>query len=633
MHLPLSKPKTLSKKETSLWLNQLDSLKINTWKSNYRLPQGIVICDGESWELKYKQADKRCRHISGDNAYPTCWGRFIDVMDIVVPMIDNDRIEHIEINCHNPQQIPLIENSLEERKCVNLNSKETISIDRKTEKMIITKTLGSGCVITNEYFVEQGISDLLDDCEEYFNGLTDTDNMPCDYPQYELKITTHDKSTTTLKGGLNRRDLPESWNDFSERLKEFIDLYGVYADMINPKIFGRGRKCEEYIYCSVSFSKGGKTYYYRTEDDTIKIGDKVVVPVGKEYVEKTVIVENIEYFTDENIPMPLNKVKMVLGKDGEIVPNKPSKYIDMALNEQEVKKAIKNLNECDPNIYFLQQDIMYDMICFLGNDTEKIITFIKSVSFDDLETLSCIYEELRDRFQNQNFTTQIAELFFNKYRILVKYINLFKEQFSKDTVSEFIKEFKPFMDSNYQETLKKYSLTCQYQDIVKYNLKLADEELLIAMITAIIGAENNSDGLIFQAIEDGFINKCIERLFDELSELDEDVEFEMECYLSQLGDIWNSTDDERLKGENPAFDRVLDDISPLIKSLSRKNLIDLLEKLDNEQKDMLLPILEELIEEDNRLKKVIFPVENKTNDYGILRKYIDILKSDNHTEF
>lgn len=70
----------------------------------------------------------------------------------------------------------------------------------------------------------------------------------------------------------------------------------------------------ELIYCSVSFSVGGYTYYYRTEDTNIVAGDKVVVTVGPDRFERVGVVEEIEYFKPQDVPYPIDKTKLILRK-------------------------------------------------------------------------------------------------------------------------------------------------------------------------------------------------------------------------------------------------------------------------------------------------------------------------------
>lgn len=57
-----------------------------------------------------------------------------------------------------------------------------------------------------------------------------------------------------------------------------------------------------------------KSYYYMTEDDSIEIGDFVLVPAGKDNHKAVVEVVNIEYFSEENVPLPIEKTKRIIRK-------------------------------------------------------------------------------------------------------------------------------------------------------------------------------------------------------------------------------------------------------------------------------------------------------------------------------
>ena len=70
----------------------------------------------------------------------------------------------------------------------------------------------------------------------------------------------------------------------------------------------------DYIYCSVVFEEGQKSYYYLTGDDSIKIGDFVLVPAGKDNHEAVVQVVDIEYFSAEDVPLPAEKTKHIIRK-------------------------------------------------------------------------------------------------------------------------------------------------------------------------------------------------------------------------------------------------------------------------------------------------------------------------------
>lgn len=62
------------------------------------------------------------------------------------------------------------------------------------------------------------------------------------------------------------------------------------------------------------FCDYGDTYYYRTKDASLKIGDKVIVPAGSKNVRRRVQIADIEYFTDADLPMPLDQIKFILEK-------------------------------------------------------------------------------------------------------------------------------------------------------------------------------------------------------------------------------------------------------------------------------------------------------------------------------
>lgn len=66
----------------------------------------------------------------------------------------------------------------------------------------------------------------------------------------------------------------------------------------------------EYIYLSVTFGNGNKTYYYRTTDETITVGDKVKVPVPGG--QRMGCVVEVEHYTKNDVPMAIEDVKPII---------------------------------------------------------------------------------------------------------------------------------------------------------------------------------------------------------------------------------------------------------------------------------------------------------------------------------
>ena len=88
---------------------------------------------------------------------------------------------------------------------------------------------------------------------------------------------------------------------------DFIRFYGL-GEILDPSVYGKvKRRKSEYIFCSVTFDEGYKSYYNLTDDDSIEIGDFVLVPAGKNNHDAVVEVVNIEYFSEENVPLLLKK--------------------------------------------------------------------------------------------------------------------------------------------------------------------------------------------------------------------------------------------------------------------------------------------------------------------------------------
>lgn len=95
---------------------------------------------------------------------------------------------------------------------------------------------------------------------------------------------------------------------------KFMCFYGM-GEILNPSVYRKAkRKNSDYIFCSVEFEDGGKSYYYLTDDDTLQVGDSVFVPVGKDGRTAIVEIVNIEYFTEDDAPFPLDKIKTIIRK-------------------------------------------------------------------------------------------------------------------------------------------------------------------------------------------------------------------------------------------------------------------------------------------------------------------------------
>lgn len=108
------------------------------------------------------------------------------------------------------------------------------------------------------------------------------------------------------------------YSESFEKAEEISYLVRIALELPDLYVFdGQHGFCPtKYTYLSVEFSDGGKTYYYRTEDDTIEIDDYVLVPVGHSD-EKIVKVVNVEVFSECDVPMLIERVKSIISKVDE----------------------------------------------------------------------------------------------------------------------------------------------------------------------------------------------------------------------------------------------------------------------------------------------------------------------------
>ena len=228
------------------------------------------------------------------------------------------RIDRVQVQYSRCSRIGKQNLGLPNVKYVFWNHREEIFIDRKSETIRLCSYLEAGNRVTREFHVEELVPEMLDKLTVLDRAgrfqVTEEKKQPPKGEKREYKIVLgyEDGEQKVLTGIFDRLGIPEIWEGISEYLREFIRYYEE-MEMFNPAVYEVGRKrTGEYIYCSVAFTELGDTYYYLTDDESLKIGDFVVVPAGRKNEEKTVCIQDIEYFQREEVPFPLEKTKKIL---------------------------------------------------------------------------------------------------------------------------------------------------------------------------------------------------------------------------------------------------------------------------------------------------------------------------------
>ncbi len=197
---------------------------------------------------------------------------------------------------------------------------EQLIIDRASETIEHIQYIGTDCKVSRKYEIAEGVASLLDDFDydELFLNIVgnpeDAVGKANETRDYEISIDYQKKPQRLIKGSFDKNGLPEDFGEFVQTVFDFLRVYG-WGEIFAPYIYGQvKRRKSDYIFCSVNFDDGYKSYYYLTEDDSIEVGDLVVVPAGKDNQEKIVEVVDINYYSENDAPLPIAKTKYIIRK-------------------------------------------------------------------------------------------------------------------------------------------------------------------------------------------------------------------------------------------------------------------------------------------------------------------------------
>ena len=198
---------------------------------------------------------------------------------------------------------------------------EKLVIDRQTGSIEYIQLKGPGCVVFRRYLVEDGVERLLDALSEadLFRNIKgnppDVIETPLEVKLYRITIEYTSDQQRVIIGTFDKNGLPEDWPDFAEAVFDIMMTCGL-GEILSPFNYDKRKRCkDELIFCSVVFNHyDDKSYYYITDDDSIEVGDRVVVPVGSDNQPVEAEVVKVEYFKEEDAPYPVKKTKRIIRK-------------------------------------------------------------------------------------------------------------------------------------------------------------------------------------------------------------------------------------------------------------------------------------------------------------------------------
>ncbi len=202
---------------------------------------------------------------------------------------------------------------------ITMRSEDKIVIDWDEETIEYSQKIAEQIEITRKLHIIEGVRDFLNAYEPdsiftIFDDSEDIVEAPEKTPNYKIIVEFKRQEPRIIKGKYYKYGLPIDWPEFIEDLREFIFFYGI-GDVFDSDLYERTfPKDTDVIFLSVRFGDYGKPYYYITDDDSIEVGSRVIVPVGNEGTERIVEVIKKEYYEADKVPMPLDKVKSIVSK-------------------------------------------------------------------------------------------------------------------------------------------------------------------------------------------------------------------------------------------------------------------------------------------------------------------------------
>ena len=175
---------------------------------------------------------------------------------------------------------------------------EHLILDRASGTLELQFALGPGRSISHSYQAKEQVVDLLNQFSEeaLFGDCYPTTGDGVEQPgagkdfaenpyrstSYLITVRYRGKKERRFSGSYDRDCLPRDYARFIQPVLSMLQGFG-FGEMLFPETYERNRRKKgELIYCSVEFDDGWKTYYYRTEDDSLDVGDSVIVPAGED---------------------------------------------------------------------------------------------------------------------------------------------------------------------------------------------------------------------------------------------------------------------------------------------------------------------------------------------------------------
>ena len=298
---------SLSAEHGEEWLSRIKDLHMERWKEIYMASDTRPDEEMENWEVAYCEQGEREKKSVGRGAYPENWKEFLKIMDEIVPTSIPGQINKITLEYRRNVQFTQKSEAGTKDEIIHWDYQEELILDRYEEALTIRQIIAPGRELTKEYH--------MDKCMEYLGKLESADGeKEPDGAVFKLCLDCGASASRIVTGTYNRRGLPDGWDAFIREVAGYIRFYESYEDILNPYIYRRGRRQGEQIICSVIFHEKGERHPYRTEDEDLEVGDKVLVQAGPYKQELPGKIVSIDYYQKSDLPEEFGDIGEILKK-------------------------------------------------------------------------------------------------------------------------------------------------------------------------------------------------------------------------------------------------------------------------------------------------------------------------------
>jgi hypothetical protein len=309
------------------FLKNLENLQLYRWKGRYFDEKKITLSEkrefSSRWYILYKEVGQEAREFQGENAYPEGFSSLMGMISDLTAEVDSRKrnsLSTFTLEVRDRRERLLWNPLSREEDSVEVEYQEFLYLSRRQKKLIYQQFINRTSTAKHEYNVPDIADYLLGNIERYFSSFQTEEQKGKEEEAAEVTIGLHylDGHTRILKRSYDRYGLPDDWEDLLEDFHKTLAYHGVFGAIFDAGLYHHGVKKGEYIYLSCIFEPNGKSYYYRSKEDNLSIGDFVLVPSAmQENAETVVMISDILYCREENVPFPLEKTKFILRKIDE----------------------------------------------------------------------------------------------------------------------------------------------------------------------------------------------------------------------------------------------------------------------------------------------------------------------------